>query len=176
VYRRLISMALEELRLIDEQISRLDRELAGLLKAHQDAVERLAEVSGLGVDSPQKIIAEVGPTAAVFPLRNVFLLGRCPPGQRRDSRRQLQPPLSPRQSSHATAYSIGCECWSPDHRKFLRLCQKVLTGGVKVESQDGPAPRTQSNNRSHCPSTVPPDLADLARGGALRMLPSPVRH
>lgn len=35
VYRRLMSMALEELRLIDEQISRLDRELAGLLKAHQ---------------------------------------------------------------------------------------------------------------------------------------------
>ena len=59
VYRRLISMALEELRLIDEQISRLDRELAGLLKAHQDAVERLAEVPGLGVDSAQQIIAEV---------------------------------------------------------------------------------------------------------------------
>src|SRR6516225_2022230 len=58
VYRRLIGMALEELRLIDEQISRLDRELAGLLKAHQDAVERLAEVPGLGVDSAQQIIAE----------------------------------------------------------------------------------------------------------------------
>ncbi len=66
VYRRLISMALEELRLIDAQISQLDREMAGLLKAHQDAVERLAEVPGLGVDSAQQIIAEVGPTAAAF--------------------------------------------------------------------------------------------------------------
>ncbi len=66
VYRRLISMALDELRLIDEQISQLDREMAGLLKAHQDTVKRLAEVPGLGVDSAQQIIAEVGPTAAAF--------------------------------------------------------------------------------------------------------------
>ncbi len=80
VYRRLISMALEELRLIDEQISRLDRELAGLLKAHQDAVERLAEVPGLGVDSAQQIIAEVGPTAAAFPSAKCLSswVGVCP--------------------------------------------------------------------------------------------------
>jgi transposase len=80
VYRRLISMALEELRLIDEQISRLDRELAGLLTSHQDAVERLAEVPGLGVDSAQQIIAEVGPTAAAFPSAKCLSswVGVCP--------------------------------------------------------------------------------------------------
>jgi transposase len=80
VYRRLISMALEELRLIDEQISRLDRELAGLLKAHQDAVERLAEVPGLGVDSAQQIIAEVGPNAVAFPSAKCLSswVGVCP--------------------------------------------------------------------------------------------------
>jgi transposase len=80
VYRRLIGMALEELRLIDEQLSRLDRELAGLLKAHQNAVERLAEVPGLGVDSAQQIIAEVGPTAAAFPSAKCLSswVGVCP--------------------------------------------------------------------------------------------------
>jgi transposase len=80
VYRRLISMALEELRMIDEQISRLDRELAGLLTSHQDAVERLAEVPGLGVDSAQQIIAEVGPTAAAFPSAKCLSswVGVCP--------------------------------------------------------------------------------------------------
>ncbi|HEY7095166.1 MAG TPA: transposase [Terriglobales bacterium] len=80
VYRRLIRMALEELRLIDEQIRRLDRELAGLLKAHQDAVERLAEVPGLGVDSAQQIIAEVGPIAAAFPSAKCLSswVGVCP--------------------------------------------------------------------------------------------------
>jgi transposase len=64
VYRRLLKMALEELRLIDEQIGELDKEMASLLSEHQDAVERLAEVPGRGVDSAQQIIAEVGPTAA----------------------------------------------------------------------------------------------------------------
>jgi transposase len=67
VYRRLLKMALEELRLIEEQIGELDKEMASLLSEHQDAVERLAEVPGLGVDSAQQIIAEVGPTAATFP-------------------------------------------------------------------------------------------------------------
>lgn len=80
VYRRLISMALDELRLIDEQISQLDREMAGLLKAHQNAVERLAEIPGLGVDSAQQIIAEVGPTAAAFPSAKCLSswVGVCP--------------------------------------------------------------------------------------------------
>jgi transposase len=32
-----------------------------------DEVKRLAEVPGLGVDSAQQIIAEVGATAATFP-------------------------------------------------------------------------------------------------------------
>jgi len=66
VYRRLLKMALEELRLINEQIGQLDQEMASLLREHQGAVERLAEVPGLGVDSAQQIIAEVGPAAATF--------------------------------------------------------------------------------------------------------------
>ena len=60
-------MALEELPLIEQQIGQLDREIASLLRQHQDAVERLAEVPGLGVDSAQQIMAEVGATAATFP-------------------------------------------------------------------------------------------------------------
>ncbi len=67
VYRRLLKMFLEELQLIDQQIGQLDKEMATLLSQHQAAVERLAEVPGLGVDSAQQIIAEVGATAATFP-------------------------------------------------------------------------------------------------------------
>jgi hypothetical protein len=51
----------------DQQIGQLDQEMASLLRQHQHAVERLAEVPGLGVDSAQQIIAEVGPAAATFP-------------------------------------------------------------------------------------------------------------
>src|SRR6201997_2120756 len=66
VYRRLVKMALEELQLIEQQIGQLDQEIASLLREHQDAVQRLAEVPGLGVDSAQQIIAEVGAKAATF--------------------------------------------------------------------------------------------------------------
>src|SRR5512140_897614 len=80
VYRRLLKMVLEQLRLIDEQIGELDKEMASLLSEHQDAVQRLAEVPGLGVDSAQQIIAEVGPTAATFPSEKCLSswVGACP--------------------------------------------------------------------------------------------------
>jgi transposase len=80
VYRRLLKMGLEELRLIDEQIGKLDQEMANLLNEHQDAVQRLAEVPGLGVDSAQQIIAEVGPRAETFPSGKCLSswVGACP--------------------------------------------------------------------------------------------------
>src|SRR6202023_50389 len=73
-------MALEELQLIEEQIGQLDQEMANLLSHHQDAVKRLAEVPGLGVDSAQQIIAEVGATVATFPSAKHLSswVGACP--------------------------------------------------------------------------------------------------
>jgi len=41
-------MALEELQLIEKQMGQLDQELSNLLSPHHDAVQRLAEVPGLG--------------------------------------------------------------------------------------------------------------------------------
>jgi transposase len=80
VYRRLLKMTLEQLQFLEKQISQLDHELATLLHPHQDAVQRLAEVPGLGVDSAQQIIAEVGPTAATFPSEKCLSswVGACP--------------------------------------------------------------------------------------------------
>jgi transposase len=80
VYRRLLKMALEELELIEQQIGQLDREMAGLLNQHQEAVRRLAEVPGLGADSAQQIIAEVGAKAATFPSAEQLSswVGVCP--------------------------------------------------------------------------------------------------
>jgi len=80
VYRRLVKMALEQLQFLQQQIGQLDQELATLLHPHQDAVKRLAEVPGLGVDSAQQIIAEVGPTAATFPSGEQLSswVGACP--------------------------------------------------------------------------------------------------
>ena len=80
VYRRLLKMALEELQFIEQQIGKLDQEMASLLSQHQDAVQRLAKVPGLGPDSAQQIIAEVGATAATFPsAKNLSSwVGACP--------------------------------------------------------------------------------------------------
>ena len=80
VYRRLLQLSLDELRLIEQQIEALDQELARLLRQQQEAVERLAAVPGLGVDSAQQIIAEVGPTAGTFPSPKQLAswVGSCP--------------------------------------------------------------------------------------------------
>jgi transposase len=80
VYRRLLKMALTDLELIEEQIGQLDQEIAGLLSEHHNSVQRLAEVPGLGVESAQQIIAEVGAKAATFARAKnlVSWVGACP--------------------------------------------------------------------------------------------------
>ena len=80
LYRRLIRMALEEVASIDKRIEQLDQEMADLLRRHEDQVQRLAEVPGLGADSAQQIIAEVGDTAATFPSEKHLSswVGACP--------------------------------------------------------------------------------------------------
>src|SRR6201998_571913 len=80
VYRRLLKMTLEHLQILEQQIGQLDQELATLLHPPQDAVQRLTRGSGLGVDSAQQIIAEVGPTAAIFPSAKQLSswVGACP--------------------------------------------------------------------------------------------------
>jgi transposase len=80
VYRRLVRLALDDLQLIEQQIGQLDQQIASLLREHQDAVQRLAEVPGLGVDSAQQIIAEVGAKAATFASAKnlVSWVGACP--------------------------------------------------------------------------------------------------
>ena len=78
VYRRLLKMALEELRLIDEQIGELDKEMASLLSEHQDAVQRLAEVPGLGVDSAQQSLPKSAQPQRPFLPRNASPRGSVP--------------------------------------------------------------------------------------------------
>ena len=80
VYRRLLKMFLEELHLIEQQIGQLDQEMAALLSQHPESVQRLSEIPGLGVDSAQQIIAEVGATAATFPSGKHLSswVGACP--------------------------------------------------------------------------------------------------
>lgn len=79
-YRRLLALTFEELRLIEEHLGVLDRERARLLAQHHAAVQRLAAVPGLGVDSAHQIMAEVGPAATPFPSAKHLAswVGACP--------------------------------------------------------------------------------------------------
>lgn len=164
VYRRLLKQSLEELRLLDEQIQALDQEIAGLLASHQDAVQRLSEVPGLGPDSAQQIIAELGPTAAVFPGAKDLAswVGVCPgddisageshstksPKGNKNMRRILN------QAAHAAVKTKGSifevvfqrlrrglcykeAIWAVAHR-LCRLIWVLLRRGVRYEER-GPA-------------------------------------
>ena len=66
MHREMLALQLERLQLIDTQIAKLNNLIAQAMKPHQEAVMRLAEVPGLGVDSAQQIIAEVGVEASTF--------------------------------------------------------------------------------------------------------------
>jgi hypothetical protein len=86
VDRRLLQLTLEKLRVIEDHLGQLDQQMADLLAAHHDAVQRFAEVPGLGVDSAQQIIADVVATAATlrFPHRRISRPGWAPvPATRR---------------------------------------------------------------------------------------------
>jgi DNA invertase Pin-like site-specific DNA recombinase len=67
IHRKLLSLYLTRLHLIESQMASLDKLIAETMKAHQNAIGRLAELPGLGIDSAQQIIAEIGPQAAAFP-------------------------------------------------------------------------------------------------------------
>ena len=67
LHRKLLLLYLQRLDVIEGQIAELERMIAEAMKAHEDSVVRLAELPGLGVDSAQQIIAEIGPGAEAFP-------------------------------------------------------------------------------------------------------------
>ena len=66
MHREMLGLQLQRLQLIDQQMAQLNGMIAQAMKSHPDAVIRLAEVPGLGVDSAQQIIAEVGAQASTF--------------------------------------------------------------------------------------------------------------
>src|SRR5580704_7016947 len=79
-YRKVLSLQLEELDLIDRHIEELDRELETALKEHQETVLRLCEMPGIREDAARQVIAEIGPRAAVFdsPEQLASWIGGCP--------------------------------------------------------------------------------------------------
>jgi transposase len=80
IHRKILQVHLQLLNQYDEAIGKLDQLIAEQLKQHQEAVARLAEVPGFGIDSAQRFIAEVGADAEAFPSAEEFgsWFGGCP--------------------------------------------------------------------------------------------------
>ena len=80
LHRQILSLFLARLQLIENQMEILDKSIGKALHTHRDAVVRLAEVPGFGVDSAQQVVAEVGPQAATFPSAEQLSswVGTCP--------------------------------------------------------------------------------------------------
>ena len=99
-FRRLLKLSLEELQMVESHIEELDREAMGLLKGHEDIVQRLAEVPGFGPDSAVQMIAEVGLKAAAFlAVKNLCSwVGVCPGNQ--ESAGESQSTRSPKGNRH----------------------------------------------------------------------------
>jgi len=164
VYRRLVKLTLDELRVIEDHLAQLDQQMAQLLAHHHDAVQRLAEVPGLGVDSAQQIIAEVGASAAAFPSEKQLAswMGACPgneesagvnyshrcPKGNRQMRRVLNQAANAAVKAKGTIFAIVYRRLVPrlGHAQAIgaiahRLCRliwKILHQGVRYE-EHGPA-------------------------------------
>ena len=159
--RQILKLFLERLQLIESQMDQLDQSMGAALRQHQDSVTRLAEVPGLGADSAQQIIAEVGPHAATFPSPGQLAswVGCCP--GREESAEVSQSDRSPKGSRHmrrilnqganAAVKAKGSvfenlyrrllpklghaqAIWAVAH-KLCRVVWKVLHDGVRYQEQ-----------------------------------------
>jgi transposase len=170
MHREMLALQLERLQLIDQQMVQLNGMIAQAMQAHQDAVIRLAEVPGLGVDSAQQIIAEVGAQASTFSSAAEFTswVGTCPgkeesAEQNRSSRcakgnKYLRRVLN--QAAHAAVAKKGSyfravfrrllprlgyqsAVWAIAHR-LCRLVWKILHEGVRfIERECEADPRAK---------------------------------
>jgi transposase len=80
LHRQILGLFLARLELIESQMETLDKSIASSLGHYHDAVQRLAEVPGFGIDSAHQVIAEVGAGAESFPSPQQLSswVGTCP--------------------------------------------------------------------------------------------------
>ena len=170
MHREMLALQLQRLQLIDQQMAELNRMIAQAMRPHQEAVIRRAEVPGLGVDSAQQIIAEVGAQASTFSSAAELTswVGTCPgkeesAEQNHSSRsakgnKYLRRVLN--QAAHAAVAKKGSHfqvvfrrllprlgyksaIWAVAHR-LCRLVWKILHEGVRfIEQGCEPDPRAK---------------------------------
>jgi transposase len=161
VHLQLLGLYLERHQVLAEQIAKLNQMTAEALKAHEDAVVRLAEVPGFGADSAQQVIAEIGPQAGTFPSAGHLAswVGVCP-GEKQSAEQNYSSSSAKgnrflrrilNQAAHAAVRKKGSyfqtlfqrlpprlsykgAIWAVAHR-LCRLVWKVLHQGIRYIEQ-----------------------------------------
>lgn len=153
LHRDILGLFLERLELIESQIEILDTKVALALHEYYEAVQRLAEVPGYGIDSAQQVIAEVGPAAASFPSPQQLSswVGTCP--GREESAEVSKNNRSPKGNRMM-------------RRILTRMCQcRSQVQGQRVPEllpQGRWTARPQQGNLGGCAPPLPIDLEDSA--------------
>src|SRR5260370_28125715 len=121
-HRKVLTMQLEELDLIDKHIAELNQQLQEALQDHQQAVLRLCEMPGLKQDAALQIIAEIGPDAAVFetPEQMASWIGVCP--GREESAGESKSNRSPK-GNRAMRRLLNQIAWGAVRTKDSFFCQ-----------------------------------------------------
>jgi transposase len=172
LHRQILKLFLERLALLETQMDILESSAAEALQPYEDSVHRLAEVPGLGANSAQQIIAEVGPRAATFPsaAQMASWVGCCP--GREESAEVSKSDRSPKgnrhmrrllsQAANAAVKAKGSifqslyrrllprlghlkTIWAVAHR-LCRIAWKILHEGVKYQER-GQQPSTPAARR-----------------------------
>jgi transposase len=159
--RSVLQLFLERLALLEKQIRKLNALVATLLQKHNDPVVAVAEIPGMGVDSAQMVIAEIGPAAEKFDSAAALAswIGVCP--GREESAGVSHSNRSPKgnrtmrrvlcQAANAVIKSEGCAfellyrrlvprlghnraIWAVAHR-ISRVIWKVLHDHVRYEER-----------------------------------------
>jgi transposase len=191
--RELLGLYLDHVEFIDRQLEQLDQRTSATMGGCADAVRRLAETPGLGPNSAQQIIAEVGETAATFDSAAELAswAGVCPGSQQSAGRnysgrsakgnRYLRRILN--QAAQAAARTKGSyfegvlrrllprlgygkAIWAIAHR-LCRLIWKILHEGARyVEYGERGSPQTQRRRLQRM-------LRDLRKAGYTVLPPTP---
>jgi transposase len=160
--RIVLKLYLEQIDLIERHMAEIDESLAQALVPHQDAIERLCEIPGIGVRTAQHIVAETGPRAEVFDSAGKLAswAGMCP-GQQESagvsvSSRSAKGNWMLRRTLCQTAWAAIATKGSEAQRRFhrwrprlgtqkaawaiahyqIRIVWKVLHDGVRYRSPD----------------------------------------
>jgi transposase len=163
LHRQLLKLSLERMSLLEQQMEQLEQGIAEALRPHQGPVQRLAKIPGMGVDSAQQFIAEVGPQAAAFPTSGQMASwvaccpgreesagtsksNRSPKGNRTLRRLLCQSANAAAKAKHTVFHSLyqrlvprlghAKAIWAVAHR-LCRIAWNVLHRGVEYE-EHGP--------------------------------------